>query len=660
MCVRACRPSVTCKCPFKSRYRDSYFAKNMMWNYTELQIALTILLLVNASERDDKFQDLQPYALSPKMNNSNNSINQNREHTFCPTWYMLVNDSSHLFCVCNDKVIQGKTIIRCPKKDRICLLCEEREESGRNDLNISVSIGFCLTYNFSTQQYMLADVPYRQHFNYSNFFLETVPSSVLELNGFMCSQLNRFGDLCDSCANTYGPNMFETSGYCTKVRGSWLRFLSIELAPPTLLFFLILCCKIRATTGPLNAFIIFCQLSYIVSIVKLNASSTAFGVKNGDEWDTKGEEAQSIFFQVLGSLYALWYSQYVFIPHFTTSTIVSTIQVMAIQYLPALYPLFLVMLSYTIVRLHYNGCRVLVYMWRPFQYCKSRLGINWEPLSSIIHTFATFFLLVYTKIIVVSFSLLTPSSVYNKTGKLPYKIVYYDASIRFLSHQHLPYVILALSMLTIFCGLPVLVLFLYPTACFQRFLSKTTSPHIRQMLRIFTEAYTGCYKDKTMPHQSLDCRYFASLYFLFRVVYLACLFFVRQSYMWLVIILCPLLISFLFAFIQPYKKYWLNIVDSAFFALVGLVTFLFAYNIYIAKISLWIPKSFSFLPLLYILVLISFNSFKIFQKVCVEHRAGQQENVEANEEQRMFQCGREGATENSLLINQTHGLRTNS
>ncbi len=161
-------------------------------------------------------------------------------------------------------------------------------------------------------------------------------------------------------------------------------------------------------------------------------------------------------------------------------------QVIALQYISALYPLFLILLSSIIIKLHYHGCKVLVYTWRPFQYCKSRLGVEWDPISSIIHTFATFILLVYTKIMVVSYYLLTPSRIYNESGELPYKIIPYDASIHFLSHQHMPYVVLALIMLTIFCGLPLLVLFLYPMACFQKLLNKTTPLSIREMLRVFS------------------------------------------------------------------------------------------------------------------------------------------------------------------------------
>ena len=207
-------------------------------------------------------------------------------------------------------------------------------------------------------------------------------------------------------------------------------FLSLEFVPPTVIFFLILCCKFRATTGPLSAFTFFCQVFY--TILSLQSRATSYRNFGLDAWQKSG--IRNFVIPVVGTFYTFWDNQYAWQDSFSVLTNISTIQLTALKYLPALYPLFLVILSSVVVRLHYNGCRVLVYTWRPFQYCKSRLGINWEPMTFIIHTFATFVLLVYTKIIEVSFSLLAPSSVYNESGGLPYKVVYCNAYIRFLSH----------------------------------------------------------------------------------------------------------------------------------------------------------------------------------------------------------------------------------
>lgn len=576
----------------------------------------------------------------------------NGRDTVCPTWYTQVNESGDIWCTCNDKMVQRGYVVKCPKKDRICMTCGDQQTIGRDDFNVSILMGYCMTHNFSSRQSLLAACPYNSHPSNSDDFMVMLPSSLSELNDYMCLNFQREGDLCSSCINDTGPSLFGRTGMCFFIENSaltWFYFLSLELVPPTAVFCIVLFCRIRATTGPLNAFIFFCQMFYTVTALQRQAVTKSFGVIDSNEWRSAAEGAKSIFLDAIGSFYTFWDNQYAFTIQSTVTASLSSMQMVAIQYLPALYPLFLIVLSYVVIRLHYNGCRLLIYAWRPFQYCKARLGINWDPMDSIVHTFATFVLLVYTKIIEVSYNLLAPSRVYTESGELPYKVMPYDASIRFLSLQHLPYVILALSMLSTLCGLPVLVLLLYPMACFQKFLTKTTSPHFRQMLRTFTESYTGCYKDKT-TFQSLECRYFASFYFLFRVVYLSCLFFAEYSYVWLALMVLSILICLLFALIQPYKCKWLNMLDTIFFALAAVGTLLYAYDIHIARIPLWVPNSLVSMPLLYFL---SFMSYKIFARIkrCLAHcRAGRQEDVvTASGEQRMFERER-GVNENTPLI----------
>ena len=255
--------------------------------------------------------------------------------------------------------------------------------------------------------------------------------------------------------------------------------------------------------------------------------------------------------------------------------------------------------------------------------------VKWDPIDSIIPAFATFILLSYTRVIVVSFSLLAPSRVYNQSGQLDYKVMPYDASMHFLSYGHLPYMVLALFMLTMFCGLPFLVLCLHPMACFQRCLDKLkVPPSVCLCLRAYTDAYTGCYRDHT--DSALDCRYFAAGYFFFHFIFLRFLFFMQYIYVWLSLILLSLTISAIFLTFQPYKKKWLNVVDSTGFLLAAVATLLYTYGMYVAFIPKWLPGMFFAIPLLYFLVLVS---VKIYLKVkgwCGRKCGGRQEE-EADE-----------------------------
>ena len=196
----------------------------------------------------------------------------------------------------------------------------------------------------------------------------------------------------------------------------------------------------------------------------------------------------------------------------------STLQVLSLDYIIAAYPLALIIITYTLVTLHYHNCRLVVCLWRPFLKCCIRFRRQWNIQSSLVDTFATFLLLSYVKFLSVSFDILVPTIMYNKWGTHTATALYYDGSVEYFGREHLPYAVLAISVLLVFTFLPILLLCLYPCRCFQRFLN---SCHLRsQALHTFMDAFQGCYKDGT--NGTRDCRYFAAVYLIARVaVYLS-------------------------------------------------------------------------------------------------------------------------------------------
>ncbi len=118
--------------------------------------------------------------------NSQNEFNDSP----CPTWYRKVHENGETWCVCNGTIIQDGLVIRCPKRDRICLKCKDQQEEiaiGRDDLNVSILSSFCMTHNFSTNQTLLALCPYNRNRVSSDFnFFVTMPSNLSDLNRYMC------------------------------------------------------------------------------------------------------------------------------------------------------------------------------------------------------------------------------------------------------------------------------------------------------------------------------------------------------------------------------------------------------------------------------------------------------------------------------------------
>ena len=484
-------------------------------------------------------------------------------------------------------------MLRCPSKNKICVQnCKHQECYSTNALNVSILTGYCMTHNFKTGQTLLAFCPYNRHLANTSDFFVTLPSNTSELNHFMCVPLRREGDLCDRCRNNSGPSMRNGGVKCLRHQSGskWVFFIFLEAFLPAAFFLIILFCKVRATTGPLNAFILFCQMLSCITVYITSSVQSALWLYGSHQWNSTLDEARSVLLEAIGMFYTFWNNQLPWNNGLVVSHNISVIQIISLEYLSAISPLFLILFSWAIIKVYhcFEGSVLVTAIKKLVLSCLKKLkvqDVTWDPIDSIIPAFATFILLSYTKVIVVSLELVYPTNIFNQSGPLDYKIMSYDASLHFLSRGHLPYVVLALFMLTMFCGLPFLVLCLHPMACFQRCLDKLkVPPSARLCLRAYTDAYTGCYRDHT--DSGMDCRYFAAGYFFFRFIFLVFIFFIKYTYMPLSLILLLLTISAMFLIFQPYREKWLNIVDSVAFLLIAVTILLYMYGIYVA----FIPK----------------------------------------------------------------------
>ena len=256
------------------------------------------------------------------------------------------------------------------------------------------------------------------------------------------------------------------------------------------------------------------------------------------------------------------------IPPFCISDRLTNLHVVTLEYLVALFPLFLTVLTYVIIQLHARDCRVLVCLWKPFRVCFAPLvrRYQWNPAESLVHVFVTFLILSYSKFLFVSFNLLRFIEIVNSTGAVVApRVLYYDASVAFLSQEHLPFAILGIFVLLTLNILPLLVVVLYPTRVFQKCLNCC---RIRwHAVHAFADAFNGCYKDGT--NGTWDYRYFGGFYFIGRI------FLLLHNNNDIVIIylsnMCLTVGILLFVFCHPYKKNLFNILDSFFFLFVLLL-----------------------------------------------------------------------------------------
>ena len=426
---------------------------------------------------------------------------------------------------------------------------------------VLLMLGSCMIYDLSHNSTFYGDCPFSSTITFPESSLEgnyiQLPQDVLELNEVMCGRLNRTGLLCSQCKPGLGPAVLSYKLLCLECLSSpygWLLYIFLACFPTTVFFFIVITFQVHSTSAPMNFVVFLCQ--YLsVNINRI----TPFQIDD------------SKLFGFLTTSYGVWNLEFFryFIPPFCVSNNLTTVHVLALEYVVALFPLLLIVLTYICIELHAKDCKLIVCMWRPFNVCFARLRRRWDPRATIIHAFATYLLLSYTKMLFVSFSLLVLlRKVFNVHEEMVgQNVVYYDASVHYFSIKHLPFAILALFILFTFILIPLLFLCLYPTRVFQRCLGYC---RIRwHAIHAFAEAFNGCYKDGTKGTR--DYRYFGGFYLLLRIVCVLVGTGSLHFYVYLaVLVIVGITANLVFLIFRPYKDNWFNILDGVWLALLSI------------------------------------------------------------------------------------------
>ena len=171
---------------------------------------------------------------------------------------------------------------------------------------------------------------------------------------------------------------------------------------------------------------------------------------------------------------------------------------------------------------------------------------GWNTKSNLIGVFATFILLSYSKFLFQSFLLIGCETSYIFNGNFSsVSTTQYDPSESCKSGSHIAIAFFATLILCAFNIVPMMLLVLYPLKTFRKCLSKCKLDRIA--ITAFVEKYHSCYRDGL--NGGRDMRSFAGLYFLIF-----------------------LMATVLIAYVQPYKKTYMNIIDTILFATITVLT----------------------------------------------------------------------------------------
>ena len=469
-----------------------------------------------------------------------------RNESTCPVW-------TH-----SEHGVTGNKICKCGNSLWNSVTCIGND----NDVDVYLATCYCMSYVPELNTTVVGSCLY----GCKEEFYHLVPKDNANLSlstNLMCSPLNRTGLMCGQCEPGYAPPVYSYALECVQCSSNgynWLKYIAIAFFPLTVFYLFVILFRTSVTSPQLNAYVLFSQLVTFPAVIQMvyhfSSSHTSPQYK-----------AVSYMYMILvTSFYGIWnldFFRLVYEP-FCLHPKLSTIQVISLDYLVAIYPIFLILVTYILILFH-DRFRIFVLLWKPFHWCLFRFRKQWDIRSSLVKAFSTFLLLSYVKLLNVSCSLLLRIKLYDSTEEMRGWALYLDGSTLYFGNDHLPFALLAIIVFCVFNVLPIILLLLFPYRWFQDCLSCCK---VKSRLHPFMDAFQGCYRVK--PN---DCRQFAVVYLLLRIGMIFVFSLTLSVYFFAWAALLVLVVAMLVAMVQPYRQKVYNYVDSI---LLILMTFLFS------------------------------------------------------------------------------------
>ena len=309
----------------------------------------------------------------------------------CPTWLYPSGDGH---CLCGSGL---GTVIACNNETRqVGVLRTYCLTSTGDGSNISV-VGKCLAFIASSER-LLTPV---------DVYVKVMPN-IHDQDEETCGSLNRQGLLCGQCKPNHSVSAYSYDLKCypctSSVWSGFVKYICVAYLPLTIFLCVVVVFRISVTSPAMNVPVLCCQVL-----------SLPFVLRVAVKWFS-ANSSWLYFVKFLATVYGIWNLDFfrTLIPPLYLQ--LNMMQLIALDYLVAVYPLLLLVFFYVLVTAHDRGCRLVVRLWRPFRWCTARLRQQWNVKHSIIDAFATFLLLSYVKLINTSAELLLPINIYTING----------------------------------------------------------------------------------------------------------------------------------------------------------------------------------------------------------------------------------------------------
>ena len=485
----------------------------------------------------------------------------------CSPGYVLVtredlvtNKETHT-CICSASTIKKRYpgINRCNDTEFVALLTKGYW-IGFDQPNVSTEtnllagycpIGYCST-NTEAEE------------GEKEFKLPPKPTSA-SLSKFICAE-NRSGILCGNCKANHTSYYRSSKNTCKEAKRchwGWLFYILSEIVPITLVFVAIMVFKIKLTTGAFNAFLFFAQVSSTMLVTANGFIIFPYQTFTFVQINKLIYRMFSLsFFDMGGLSFCLWDSA-------------QTLDLLLFKYVSIAYALVLVFI-------------IIAFM--KFCNCSSKYKVlsklhrkKVNARSTIIHGLTGFFVMCYSECTRTSLLLLTPVLLQTRSQKgnsYVRQAVFYNGELEFFKGTHLLYAIPATIVVIVLGIIPPLLLISYPL-CYRVFallrISETKFVRLLckciplESLRPLFDSFQSTFRD--------NCRFFAGLYFIYRLTLLCSFSFLHNLNEFY--LAAQAQFTFILAvhlIVQPYKNRWHNVVDGLIFMLLALINAMTLFN----------------------------------------------------------------------------------
>ena len=395
--------------------------------------------------------------------------------------------------------------------------------------------------------------------------VRTLPLSTSpeEMNKLMCGN-HRKGILCGQCQNNFSIYYHSPRFSCGSSKNCSLGiilYLFSEILPLLLIFTVIIFFDIQLTFGVANTLTLFAQLLNSVAIngrgmiafpptlnVVADIYRVLYGIFNFD------------FFDIERLSFCLWKGA-------------TVLDMLAIKYVAVIIAVMFVLVL--VMGLHYCQCKRVCIV-------KRKVGNK----TSAIHGLTAILIMSYSQCTKVSFELLTTVTLYGEGKRESLHVTFYGG-IEYLKQEHFIYAIPASICLVTMVILPPLLLLINPLylklfalcgAAEGRLAGIMSKALMTKKLKPILDSFQGTFKD--------NFRFFAGLYFLYRIAILSASAFAStplQAHLVMELIL--ILIIGLHAIVWPYRKTLHNISDICILVNIALINSLSLYAYMVESFS---------------------------------------------------------------------------